>query len=36
MTGTGIVPIDGFTLHSGDLVQIKIGSLSLENVIGNI
>ncbi|MDT0689082.1 fumarylacetoacetate hydrolase family protein [Salegentibacter sp. F188] len=35
MTGTGIVPPDEFTLHPGDLVQIKIGSLSLENVIDN-
>jgi 2-dehydro-3-deoxy-D-arabinonate dehydratase len=31
MTGTGIVPGNDFTLASGDVVRIKIGSLALEN-----
>jgi hypothetical protein len=31
MTGTGVVPDDNFTLLPGDLVQIRIGSLLLEN-----
>lgn len=35
MTGTGIVPPDGFTLHRGDIVRIKIGSLTLENIVGH-
>ncbi len=35
MTGTGIVPPEKFTLHRGDLVRIKIGKLTLENVVGN-
>ena len=35
MTGTGIVPPDDFTLHSGDLVRIEIGSLTLENLVAD-
>ncbi|WP_373059406.1 fumarylacetoacetate hydrolase family protein [Zunongwangia sp. H14] len=35
MTGTGIVPPDDFTLHPGDCVKIKVGSLTLENVVGH-
>ena len=34
MTGTGIVPPDGFTLAAGDRVTITIGTLTLENEIG--
>ena len=33
MTGTGIVPPDDFTLHSGDCVRIDIDSLVLENTV---
>jgi 2-dehydro-3-deoxy-D-arabinonate dehydratase len=33
MTGTGIVPPDEFTLLPGDAVQIKVGSLTLENKV---
>lgn len=35
MTGTGIVPTDSFTLHKGDLVRIKIDTLTLENIVSN-
>jgi 2-dehydro-3-deoxy-D-arabinonate dehydratase len=35
MTGTGIVPGNEFTLASGDVVRIKIGSLVLENQVRN-
>ena len=31
MTGTGIVPDDDFSLASGDLIRIRLGSLLLEN-----
>ncbi len=31
MTGTGIVPPDGFSLQPGDVVRISIASLTLEN-----
>lgn len=34
MTGTGIVPPDDFTLHSGDVVRITIGGMTLENTVG--
>lgn len=34
MTGTGIVPPDDFTLHSGDVIQISIGDHTLENRVG--
>jgi 2-dehydro-3-deoxy-D-arabinonate dehydratase len=33
MTGTGIVPGDDFTLHSGDTVRITIGGMTLENTV---
>lgn len=33
MTGTGIVPGDEFTLHSGDLIKITIGEMTLENTV---
>jgi hypothetical protein len=33
MTGTGIVPTDEFSLQHGDMVQITIGSLQLENTV---
>lgn len=33
MTGTGIVPPDDFTLHSGDLIRVTIGGVTLENVV---
>ncbi len=33
MTGTGLVPPDDFTLHVGDVVQITIGSLILQNEV---
>lgn len=33
MTGTGIVPPDDFTLHSGDVVRITIGGMTLENEV---
>jgi 2-dehydro-3-deoxy-D-arabinonate dehydratase len=33
MTGAGIVPGNEFTLASGDVVRIKIGSLALENQV---
>jgi len=35
MTGTGIVPSDKFTLQKGDLVRIKIDSLTLENIVSD-
>jgi 2-dehydro-3-deoxy-D-arabinonate dehydratase len=31
MTGTGIVPPDGFSLQPGDIVQIRVGEQTLEN-----
>ena len=34
MTGTGIVPPDGFTLRIGDRVTIAIGALTLQNEVG--
>jgi 2-dehydro-3-deoxy-D-arabinonate dehydratase len=33
MTGTGIVPEEGFTLEPGDLVGISVGDLVLENEV---
>jgi hypothetical protein len=33
MTGTGIVPTDEFTLQSGDVVQITVATLVLENEV---
>jgi len=33
MTGTGIVPSDGFTLQTGDIVRITIGTMTLENQV---
>lgn len=33
MTGTGIVPGDGFTLQPDDVVKITVGELTLENVV---
>ena len=33
MTGTGIVPPDEFTLHSGDIVRITIDGMTLENPV---
>ncbi len=33
MTGTGIVPPDGFTLLSGDRVRVTVGALSLDNPV---
>ncbi len=33
MTGTGLVPPDTFTLQSGDMISIRIGSLQLENTV---
>lgn len=34
MTGTGVVPPDSFTLHSGDVIRVTIGGMTLENVVG--
>jgi 2-dehydro-3-deoxy-D-arabinonate dehydratase len=33
MTGTGIVPLDDFTLKPDDVVRISVGSLRLENPV---
>jgi 2-dehydro-3-deoxy-D-arabinonate dehydratase len=33
MTGTGIVPPEGFSLSTGDKVAISIGELNMENVV---
>lgn len=33
MTGTGIVPGDGFTLQVGDVVRVTVGELVLENEV---
>jgi 2-dehydro-3-deoxy-D-arabinonate dehydratase len=33
MTGTGLVPSDDFTLQAGDVVQITVGSLTLQNEV---
>jgi 2-dehydro-3-deoxy-D-arabinonate dehydratase len=33
MTGTGIVPPGNFTLQKGDLVRIKIDTITLENIV---
>jgi 2-dehydro-3-deoxy-D-arabinonate dehydratase len=33
MTGTGVVPPDGFSLEAGDLVRIKVHTLELENQV---
>src|SRR5262245_25635851 len=33
MTGTGIVPPDNFTLQAGDVVQITVAALVLENEV---
>jgi 2-dehydro-3-deoxy-D-arabinonate dehydratase len=34
MTGTCMVPGDGFTLHSGDTMRIGVGTITLENSVG--
>jgi 2-dehydro-3-deoxy-D-arabinonate dehydratase len=34
MTGTGIVPPDGFTLAAGDVVTVGVGDLELTNPVG--
>jgi 2-dehydro-3-deoxy-D-arabinonate dehydratase len=36
MTGTGIVPPQEFSMASGDLVRVTIGSLTLENVVDSM
>ena len=33
MTGTGIVPAESFTLRRGDVVTIRVGAVTLENVV---
>lgn len=33
MTGTGVVPPESFTLHAGDGVTIKVGDVTLQNVV---
>ena len=33
MTGTGIVPAESFTLRRGDVVTIRVGEVTLENVV---
>jgi 2-dehydro-3-deoxy-D-arabinonate dehydratase len=33
MTGTGIVPAESFTLQRGDVVSIRVGEVTLENVV---
>lgn len=33
MTGTGIVPEDAFSLQVDDVVRIRVGSLTLENIV---
>ena len=35
MTGTGIVPGDGFTLQADDVVTIQVGSLRIENRVAS-
>ena len=35
MTGTGIVPPDGFSLHPGDRVTIQVADVILENEVGD-
>lgn len=34
MTGTGIVPEFPFTLHLGDVVNVRVGQLTLTNTVG--
>jgi hypothetical protein len=33
MTGTGIVPPDGFSLRPGDGVRIEVGVVTLDNEV---
>jgi len=33
MTGTCVVPGEGFTLRSGDTMRIKVGAIALENSV---
>lgn len=33
MTGTGVVPAESFTLNAGDVVTIKVGDVTLQNVV---
>jgi 2-dehydro-3-deoxy-D-arabinonate dehydratase len=33
MTGTCVVPGEGFTLRSGDMIQIRVGAIALENSV---
>jgi len=33
MTGTGLVPPDGFTLAAGDRVRVQVGTQGLENAV---
>ena len=33
MTGTGLVPPEDFTLHSGDEVELTVGELTLKNEV---
>jgi 2-dehydro-3-deoxy-D-arabinonate dehydratase len=35
MTGTGVVPGDDFTLRAGDRVNIRVGTVALENEVAN-
>ncbi|HEY9078020.1 MAG TPA: fumarylacetoacetate hydrolase family protein [Anaerolineaceae bacterium] len=35
MTGTGIVPGDGFSLVPGDTVRVRVGEIMLENPVGS-
>lgn len=34
MTGTCVVPGEGFTLHVGDVMRIRVGTIALENSVG--
>ena len=34
MTGTSLVPPDGFTLQTGDMVRLAVGEIELENEVG--
>jgi 2-dehydro-3-deoxy-D-arabinonate dehydratase len=33
MTGTGIVPPDGFSMRAGDLVRVQVADAVLENEV---
>jgi 2-dehydro-3-deoxy-D-arabinonate dehydratase len=36
MTGTGIVPGNGFTLQPGDVVSVQVGAMTIRNRVVSV